>query len=100
MVFDAFENRAELNKTYQGQVAMLPAEYEVPFAVKKVSKDFLYYRKNGIYLNPQRHARCQDVTSVGRRVVVGLFGALSLVVDRWSDGYCGFSIGLAASRKF
>jgi hypothetical protein len=88
------------DKTYQGQVSMLSAEYEVPFAVEEVSKDLLYHRKNGVYLNPQRYGRCQDVTSVGRRVYVGYSGTGGLGVDRWSDGGCYYDIGLAASRKF
>ncbi|MBI4992073.1 MAG: hypothetical protein HZB99_02540 [Candidatus Harrisonbacteria bacterium] len=88
------------SKTYQDQVAMLPQGYEVPTAVEEVLKDILYYRKNGIYLNPTRYARTTDVTSDGYRVVVGFFDGDGLFVFRgWDDGRGG-SLGLGASRKF
>lgn len=86
-------------KTYRDQVAILPAEYEVPLAVEEVSKDLLYYRKNGVYLNPQRYGRCRDVSSDGLRVFVGFFVSKGLGVDSL-DGGCSSSVGLAASRKF
>lgn len=88
------------DKTYQEQVVMLPADYEVPLAIEEVTKDLLYYRKNGIYLNPQRYGRCQDVPSGGYRVVVGNFVSKGLVVDNYWVGYRLCYIGVAASRKF
>ena len=88
------------DKTYKEQVAMLPADYKVPMAIEEVTKDILYYRKNGIYLNPSRWGRCQDVTSGGGRVGVGGFGAGGLGVRGYWDGIRSDSIGLAASRKF
>jgi len=89
------------NKTYQEQIAMLPADdYEVPHAIEEVTKDILYYRKNGTYLNPTRYGRCQDVTSDGFRVFVGRFDSRGLNVDDWSDDLRYCSIGVAASRKF
>jgi hypothetical protein len=33
------------SKTYREQVAILPPEYEVPFAVEDVTKNILYYKK-------------------------------------------------------
>ena len=88
------------DKTYQEQVAMLPADYEVPLAIEEVFKDILYYRKNDIYLNPTKYGRCQDVASDGGRVSVGSFGSRGLDVDDWSGDNRGDSVGLAASRKF
>lgn len=87
------------SKTYQDQVAMLPAEYEVPFAVEEVTKDLLYYRKNGVFLNPSRYGRCQDVSSYGGRIGVGRSGSGGLRVGGWSGGVPGDDVGLAASRK-
>lgn len=87
------------SKTYQDQVAMLPAEYEVPFAVEEVTKDLLYYRKNDTFLNPSRYGRCQDVSSYGYRVGVGCLGSKGLNVYCWIDDYRDVDVGLAASRK-
>jgi len=88
------------NKTYSGQTAMLPVDYEVPLAIEEVTKVILYYRKNGIYLNPTRYGRCQDVSSDGHRVDVGYFDSGGLDAnDYWGDDRY-YYIGLAASRKF
>jgi len=88
------------DKTYQEQVAMLPADYEVPHAIEEITKDILYYRKNGICLFPIRYGRCQDVTSDGRRVRVGGFASYGLGVFCCWDGGRSDDIGVAASRKF
>lgn len=88
------------SKTYQDQVAMLPAEYEVPFAIEEVTKDLLYHRKNGNFLNPSRYGRCQDVSSSGSRVRVGGFGSGGLGVGGWAVDDRSDGVGLAASRKF
>jgi len=40
------------SKTYQEQLAMLPTDYKVSLAIEEVTKEILYYRKNGIFLNP------------------------------------------------
>jgi hypothetical protein len=88
------------NKTYQKQVAMLPADdYEMPLAIEEVTKDILYYRKNGIYLNPTKWGRCQDVSSGGIRVYVGDFGSGGLYVGYYWGDYCCDCIGVAASRN-
>jgi len=88
------------DKTYAEQTAMLSADYEVPLAIEEVTKVILYYRKNGIYLNPKRYGRCQDVTSDDYRVSVGCFASERLYVgDYWVDSR-NYDIGLAASRKF
>jgi hypothetical protein len=88
------------DKTYQEQVAMLPAEYEVPLAIEEITKLILYYKRNGIYLNQMRWGRCRDVTSGGGRVNVGLFDLDGLSVGDWWDGHRDYNLGLAASRKF
>jgi hypothetical protein len=86
-------------KTYQDQVAMLPTEYEVPFAVEEVTKDLLCHRKNGAFLNGSHYGRCQDVSSGGDRVNVGSFDSEGLYVSSWADDRRGDDVGLAASRK-
>ena len=86
-------------KNYQEQAAMLSQGYEVPTAVEEVLKDILYYRKNGIYLNPKRYARTTDVTSDGHRVDAGPFFGDGLHVNYdWDDDRWHY-VGLAASRK-
>lgn len=86
-------------KSYQEQLTMLPPEYEVPLAIEEVTKLFLYYRKNHIYLNPTKAGRCQDITSDNQRVFVGLFDSSGLKIGRYWDGV-DYYFGLAASRKF
>jgi len=88
------------NKTYAEQIQMFTEEYEVPLAMEETLKNFLYYKKNGIYLNPTKWARCKDLGSVGRRVSLGEFGSDGLGVGFWVDDYRGGSVGLASSRKF
>jgi len=88
------------DRTYQKQIAMLPADYEVPLAIEEVTKVILYYRKNGVYLNPTSRGRCQDLTSRGYRVSVGEFVSWGLVVGICRDNVRDWDIGLAASRKF
>lgn len=88
------------NKTYQEQLVMLPADYEMPLAIEEVTKVILYYRKNGIYLNSGKYGRCQDVTSGGGHVGVGDFGSDGLFVNYDWDDVRVYYIGIAASRKF
>jgi len=84
--------------TYADRTVMLPTEYEVPFAIMEVTKDLLYHRKNGFFLNSSRYVRCQDVSSYGDRVGVGDFSSSGLSVDRWTDASRRDHLGLAASR--
>jgi len=88
------------SKTYQEQLAMLPQGYEAPTAVIEVLKELLYYRKNGVYLNPKRYARTMDVTSDGYRVNLGDFGGYGLFVFVVWDVVRWDNVGLGASRKF
>ena len=87
------------DRDYATQKGKLPAEYEVPFGIEEVAKSLLFYRKNGVYLNPKVYGRVECVTSLGFRVSVGGFDGGGLDVDGWGvDANCAF--GLAASRKF
>lgn len=87
-------------KMFAKQAAVLPESYEIPLAVVEVAKDILFFKKNGIYLNSHRYARCQDLDSDGRHVGVGAFDRVGLDVDGWwGDGRVDY-IGLAASRKY
>lgn len=93
------------NKTYEDQVAMLPAEYEVPTTIMEVTKDILVFRKTGECPNGSRLAACTERTvktssaSAGRVSCVGVFGEDGLSVDRWF-GRCLALVGVGASRKF
>jgi len=87
------------NQTFADQQGMLPANYEVPLAMTEVTKAFLYFKKSGKYVNPNRYGRCLDLTSDGLRVGVGIFDAIGLVVDGYWDGR-RVNVGLAAARKF
>ena len=74
------------NKTFQEHTKRLPDGYELPFAIEEVAKEILYFKKNGVYLNSDRYARCQDLDSRGLRVRVGLFGRDGLHVHYyWVD---------------
>lgn len=88
------------SKLFEEQQAMLSADYEVPRAVEEATKDILYYRRNGVYLNPTVWARCQDIDSGGSRVGVGDFDAGGLFVSSSLGDYRDSYIGVAASRKF
>ena len=106
MPLEIVPNSAE--KTYQEQVKMLPDDYKVPSAIEEVTKDILYFRKNGIYLdfdstraylNSAMEGRCQDVVLSSERISVGDFDKDGLVIYRHQDEFCDCSIGIAASRK-
>ncbi|MBI1999093.1 MAG: hypothetical protein HYS74_00360 [Parcubacteria group bacterium] len=88
------------DKTYDGQRAMLTADYEVPSAVTEVTKDLLVFRKTGNFVNQSRYARCECVTSGGDRVDAGDVGGGGLGVNHFWGGSRGYGVGLAASRKF
>lgn len=86
------------NTAWSDQLAMLPADYEVPTGIEEVSKNILAYRKTGVYLNPNVYARVNNTASGGRRVGVGGFGGGGLSIYFWGgDGYYG--LGVSASRK-
>lgn len=87
------------NKTFDEQKAMLPKEYEVPSAVEETAKDFLIYKKTGIYANPDRHARTNDTDLFLEHIRVGLCNAASISVFNLWDGYRNKVTGLSASRK-
>lgn len=89
-----------INKRYQEQTALLTEDEEVPRACEMAYMIILYYRAKGIRLFEKLYARCQDVTSGGRRVLVGVFGSEGLGVSDYSAGGRDYSVGLAASRKF
>lgn len=72
-------------KTLEEQVALLPSSYRVPFTIEEVTKLILYYKKNGIYLNSNRYARCKDVVPDGSRVMVGFFTPDGLFIEYGDD---------------
>jgi len=60
-------------KTWEEQLAILPAGYRPPFAVEETAKLIFYFRRNSIYLNTFLYSRCADETIEGYRPIVGVF---------------------------
>jgi hypothetical protein len=88
------------NKTFDEQQAIIPKEYEVPTAVEETAKDFLIFKKTGVYVNSNRYARTADLDSDGNRVDVGDCDADGVSVDGHWDDDRSDDVGLSASRKF
>ena len=92
-------------KTPEEQVAMLPAEYEVPTTIAEVTKNILVFRKTGKRCNGSVWAACTERTvktgkvSAGGVSCVGCFGEFGLYVGYWL-GNRDDDVGLGASRKF
>lgn len=89
-----------MSKAYAEQVAMLPAEYEIPFVIEEVTKNILYYKKNGDYPTLGEHARCRDMGLEGH-ISVGLCNGSSgrgISLGTWDDGPAQ-NVTLTASRK-
>ena len=93
-----------MDKTPEEQVAMLPAEYEVPSTIMEVTKDILVFRKTGERPNGSRWAACTERTvktdkvSAGSVSCVGNFDGHGLDADHW-DGLRVYDVGVGASRK-
>ena len=93
-------------KTFNTQKMILPKEYEVPSAAVEAAKNFLIYKKEGIYVNEKRYARTSDVNSGHRHIVIGCCNAE--IDGAYIDGvYVRFrenvdqipDVGIGASRK-
>jgi len=90
--------------TPEDQVAMLPAEYEVPTTIAEVTKDILVFRKTDVRPNPSRWAACTERTVKTSQVdadlvsCVGRFGEYGLNVSIW-HGLRDDDVGVGASRK-
>ena len=87
------------NRTFDDQMKMLTADYEMPSAIAEVTKDLFVFKKAGNYVNLSRYARTACVSSFGGHVGVGLFVGGWLSVNCWSDSPVS-AFGVAASRKF
>lgn len=81
------------------QVQIIPREYDVPLAVEEILKVILYFKKNGIYLNPTKFARCADTYFHGKYAHVGSFGFWGLTLGCWSPHVPHPDVALAASRR-
>lgn len=82
---------------YKEQIKRLSREYEVPVAIEEILKLVLYFRKNNIYPNQEKWARCRDIASDSYNVIVGSTDGIDVRT------YCGDhrpAIGIAASRKY
>lgn len=92
-----------VGKPLEGQVAMLPPEYEVPSTIAEVTKDILVYRRTGKRSNPLRWAACSEHTVKTERVdaggvsCVGHFGESGLFVCCCNDNG-DVDVGVGASR--
>ena len=92
------------DKTPEEQVAILPAEYEVPTTIAETTKDILVFRKTDVRPNGSRWAACTERTvktdkaSAGDVSCVGHFDGHGLNVDRWDGDRLDY-VGLGASRK-
>ena len=94
------------SQTYEEQLPMVPADYEVPTAVEDVSKHLLVVKKTGSLPNQTRWGRVNDltikvgdITTDGHRVVVGGYCGGGLNVYYGLGGYRVSYIGLSVSRK-
>lgn len=88
------------SKTYQEQIALLPANEEAPRACEVIYMIMLYFLAYQKRLFEKVYARCSDLSSSGRRVDVGCFDSEGLYVGSWADDDRYGFVGLAASRKF
>ena len=92
------------DKTPEEQVAILPAEYEVPTTIAETTKDILVFRKTDVRPNGSRWAACTERTvktdkaDAGGVSGVGRFCGHGLSVDYWS-GVRSVDVGVGASRK-
>ena len=82
--------------TYDQQKARLPAEYEIPSAITEVTKNLLVFRETRNFMNLQQRAYCDDITSRGYHVDVGINENTLVIGDMGSINY---GVGVAASRK-
>ncbi|OGN16204.1 MAG: hypothetical protein A3C81_02355 [Candidatus Yanofskybacteria bacterium RIFCSPHIGHO2_02_FULL_46_19] len=92
------------DKTPEEQVAILPAEYEVPTTIAETTKDILVFRKTDVRPNGSRWAACTERTvktdkaGAGSVSCVGGFRGSGLSVYNWG-GNRGAYVGGGASRK-
>ena len=86
------------SKRWENMLSLLPPEYEPASPVAEVTKVLLYRKKNGVYLNQNIYAACDDLDSDGRRVIVGLCLDDTVNVNDWRGDPLG-DVGLSASRK-
>ncbi|MBM2820344.1 MAG: hypothetical protein HW405_104, partial [Candidatus Berkelbacteria bacterium] len=77
------------SKVWETMLGMLPPEYETPTPVVEATKDILYYKRNGVYLNPGVYAATDALDSDGYRVVVGDFRQSGLTVYNWDGEAAG-----------
>ena len=88
------------SKNWQEQQALLGKDDEVPTAQVMVYTIIGHYLATGERLFKHIYVRTSSFTSVGRRVNVGYFDSLGLIVGYYWDRYRYYDLGLAASRKF
>jgi len=94
-----------ISKAWETMLGLLPPEYEAPTPVVEVTKDLLYHKRTGDYLNPNIYAVTGALVSRGVPVLVGYFARYGLRVDSWyghpggHPGHPRSASGLAALRK-
>lgn len=86
------------DKDWECMRDMLPKEYEPSTPIGEITKNILFFTKNGMYLNPYRYAACISKTSPRTISMIGAFNPRINILP-WS----GFSLpnfGLSATRRF
>lgn len=86
------------NTSWADMQGMIPEAYEVPSPVVEVTKNFLYYKRTGLYLNRNHYGATSALDSFGLRVIVGYYSGEAVNVNRWS-GRALAHVGLSLVRK-
>ncbi len=88
------------NKTTPEQQVMVGADYELPLAIEETVKSFHYFKKTGVRANPNRYARCKDLSSDVFRFEGGYLGSDGFSMSYSMDNVRGCHLGAGASRKY
>lgn len=84
---------------YGEQTKMLPAEYEVPNTIERVTANILFHLLNSRYLDEGYWARTSDQEDeYGYRVILQGFPGHGLYVRNWRE-HATARLGVAASRR-
>lgn len=85
--------------SYHDGLRLIPRNYKVPTAVEDTSKHLLYHKKTGILLNPDKVGRCNTLTSLGIRILIGSNREHEFDFSCGNDDRGRSGIGLPVSRR-